>query len=323
MDFVSRPLNGANMLQPMGRGVSVIESGFAVQASKLGRLAAVFAFVMVLAACSMFGPTKMKEETIVPPETLYQSALSNMDAQRYNNALDDLKKLERQHPYSEFNEKAKLMEVYANYRTSKFNDAILAADRYLALFPSSNQTAYVLFLKGTAYFAQITDITRDQEISQQSIDTYTLLISNYPDSDYAKDARDKMVIAVDQLAGKEMSVGRYYEGNGRYAAAINRFRTVVDKYQTSTHIEEALFRLTESNLALGLTAEAQTAAAVLGHNYPASDWYKEAFDLLSKSGLEPKVNAQSTLAASIQTPSAPKKAPAASAGSTQIAAPKL
>jgi outer membrane protein assembly factor BamD len=159
----------------------------------------------------------------------------------------------------------------------------------------------VLFLKGTAYFAQITDITRDQGITQNAIDTYTLLITNYPKSDYARDARDKMLIAVDQLAGKEMSVGRYYEGNGQYAAAINRFRNVVDKYQTSSHIEEALFRLTESNLALGLTTEAETAAAVLGHNYPSSDWYKEAYDLLQKQGLEPKVNDQSSLATAVKT----------------------
>ena len=150
------------------------------------------------------------------------------------------------------------------------------------------------------YFAQITDITRDQQLSQDAIATYTLLITNYPKSEYAKDAREKMVIAVDQLAGKEMSVGRYYAGNGQYAAAINRFRVVVDKYQTSTHIEEALFRLTESNLALGLTAEAQTAAAVLGHNYPSSDWYKESLTLLQKVGLEPKVNSASPLATSLQ-----------------------
>jgi outer membrane protein assembly factor BamD len=114
-----------------------------------------------------------------------------------------------------------------------------------------------------------------------------------------------MVIAIDQLAGKEMSVGRYYEGNGQYAAAINRFRTVVDKYQTSSHIEEALFRLTEANLALGLTSEAQTAAAVLGHNYPSSDWYKEAYDLLQKAGLQPQVNAQSTLATAVTTKAIP------------------
>jgi len=293
------------MLQSIGRGVFVTKSGFAALATRLAQGAAIAAFAVFLAACSMFGPTKMTEEAIIPPETLYQSALTNMDEQHYNAAVDDLKKLERQHPYSDYNEKAKLMEVYANYRMSKFSEAILAADRYLAQFPSSDQTAYVLFLKGTAFFAQITDITRDQAISQNAIDTYTLLISNYPTSDYAKDARDKMVIAVDQLAGKEMSVGRYYEGNGQYAAAINRFRTVVDKYQTSSHIEEALFRLTESNLALGLTAEAQTAAAVLGHNYPSSSWYKEAFTLLQQQGLEPKVNTQSTLATAVTQKSSP------------------
>jgi outer membrane protein assembly factor BamD len=283
----------------------VTESGFAALATRLVRLVAIGTFAAMLAACSMFGQNKLKDEEIIPPETLYQSVLSDMDAQRYNSAIDNLKKLERQHPYSEYNEKAKLMEVYANYRIGKFDDAILAADRYMALFPSSDQTAYVLFLKGTAYFAQITDITRDQSIAQNAIDTYTLLIANYPKSDYAKDARDKMVIAVDQLAGKEMSVGRYYEGNGRYAAAINRFRAVVDNYQTSSHIEEALFRLTESNLALGLTAEAQTAAAVLGHNYPSSDWYQRAYTLLQQQWLEPKVNTQSTLATAVTTKATP------------------
>jgi outer membrane protein assembly factor BamD len=268
--------------------------------NRIGRALVVAGLVITLAACSMFGPQKIKEEEIIPADTLYQSALANMDAQRYNAAIEELKKLERQHPYSEYNEKSKLMLVYSNYRISKFEEAILAADRYLALFPSSPEVPYVLFLKGTAYFAQITDITRDQQLSKNAIDTYTLLIANYPKSDYAKDAREKMVIAVDQLAGKEMSVGRYYAGNGQYTAAINRFRVVVDKYQTSTHIEEALFRLTESNLALGLTNEAQTAAAVLGHNYPSSDWYKRALELLRKVGLEPRVNSASPLATSLR-----------------------
>ena len=276
------------------------DTGFAAFASRLGRIVAIGWLVALVSACSMFGPSKITEEAIVPPEQLYQTALADMDAQRYNSGIENLKKLERQHPYSEFNEKAKLMLVYSNYRIGKFEDAILAADRYLALFPSSPEIPYVLFLKGTAYFAQITDITRDQQLSKNAIDTYTLLIANYPKSDYAKDARDKMVIAVDQLAGKEMSVGRYYAGNGQYGAAINRFRTVVDKYQTSTHIEEALFRLTESNLALGLTNEAQTAAAVLGHNYPSSQWYKQSLELLRKVGLEPRVNAASPLATSLQ-----------------------
>jgi len=288
------------MLQPPSAGPFVTQTGFGPTAGNFVRLAAVVLVAVTISACSMFGPTKIKDEEIVPAETLYQTALTDMDKQYYNGAIEALKKLERQHPYSEFNEKAKLMEVYANYRIGKFDEAILAADRYMALFPSSDEMAYVLFLKGTAYFAQITDITRDQQLSQDAISTYTLLITNYPKSEYAKDARDKMVIAVDQLAGKEMSVGRYYAGNGQYAAAINRFRVVVEKYQTSTHIEEALFRLTESNLALGLTAEAQTAAAVLGHNYPSSDWYKESIELLQRVGLEPKVNAASPLATSLQ-----------------------
>jgi outer membrane protein assembly factor BamD len=278
----------------------VRQSEFGPRAGNLVRLATVVLIAVTISACSMFGPAKIKDEEIIPAETLYQTALSDMDKQYYNGAIEALQKLERQHPYSEFNEKAKLMEVYANYRIGRFDEAILAADRYMALFPSSDEMAYVLFLKGTSYFAQITDITRDQQLSQDAIATYTLLITNYPKSDYAKDAREKMVIAIDQLAGKEMSVGRYYAGNGQYAAAINRFRVVVDKYQTSTHIEEALFRLTESNLALGLTAEAQTAAAVLGHNYPASDWYKESLDLLQRAGLQPKVNTASPLASSLQ-----------------------
>jgi outer membrane protein assembly factor BamD len=244
----------------------------------------------------MFGPSKLKQEEIIPPDQLYATALADMDAQRYNHAIETLRKLERQHPYSEFNEKAKLMEVYANYRIGKFDEAIMAADRYMALYPGSKETAYVLYLKGNSYFGQIKDITRDQKISQEANETYALLISNYPDSDYAKDAKDKLKIGVDQLAGKEMSVGRYYEGNGNFAAAIGRFQTVVQKYQTSTHIEEALYRLTEANLALGLVSEAQTAAAVLGHNYPASPWYKDAYGLLQKQGVEPKINPNSAIA---------------------------
>lgn len=260
------------------------------------RFAGVGAMVVLLAGCNMFGQPKIKEEEIIPPETLYQQALSEMDAQRYMTAVQTLEKLERQHPYSEFNEKAKLMEVYGNYRIGKFDEAIMAADRYMALYPGSKETAYVLYLKGNAYFGQIKDITRDQKISEQANEVYALLIANYPKSDYAKDAKDKMTIGVDQLAGKEMSVGRYYLGQGQYAAAINRFRVVATQFDTSTHVEEALFRLTEANLALGLTSEAATAAAVLGHNYPQSRWYKQAYDLLARQGVKPEVNQGSPLA---------------------------
>ncbi|HEY4199726.1 MAG TPA: outer membrane protein assembly factor BamD [Devosiaceae bacterium] len=262
---------------------------FAGYSSRAAQVLAVGLLVMSLAACDLFSAPKVREEQIIPPETLYLSALNDMDGQRYLTAITTLEKLDRQHPYSDYAEKSKLMEAYANYRIGKFDDAISAVDRYMALYPNSKEVPYVLWIKGTAYYAQIKDITRDQQISQNAIDTYKLLISNYPTSDYAKDASDKLLVAVDQLAGKEMSVGRYYLGNGQYLAGINRFRVVVEQYQTSTHIEEALFRLTEGYLSLGLIGEAQTAASVLGHNYPSSSWYKEAFDLLAKQGLQPQV----------------------------------
>lgn len=270
------------------------------------RFLAVAAFTLALTACSgfnLFAPSKLKDEVIVPPQALYQQAIDEMDAQRYATAIKLLEKLDRQHPTDPLTEKSKLMQTFADYRTGKFDRAILAADRYLALYPNGKDADYVLWLKATSLFAQIKDATRDQQLSKDSIDAYTLLITTYPKSEYAKDAKEKLLVGVDNLAGKEMSVGRYYLGNGQYAAAINRFRTVVEQYQTSTHIEEALFRLTEANLALGLSSEARTAAAVLGHNYPSSSWYKEAFELLAKSGLSPAVAQGSWLAAQ----DAPKK----------------
>ena len=276
--------------------VFVTGNQFSSWARQTARLVAPAVLVVALAGCSLFGAPKIKEEAIVPPEALYQAAVADMDAQRFNTAIAALQKLEQQHPYSDYNQKAKLMEVYANYRMGKYPEAVLAADRYLALYPSSKDAAYVLYLKGSSYYWQIKDTTRDQQLSRDTIDTYTLLISNYPTSEYAKDAKDKLLVANDQLAGKEMSVGRYYLGNGEYLAGINRFRVVVEQYQTSTHIEEALFRLTEGYLALGLVGEAQTAAAVLGHNYPNSTWYKSAFDLLSKQGLAPQVVAGNWIA---------------------------
>lgn len=261
-----------------------------------GRIAVAGALAAVIAGCSFFGPAKIKEEPVIPPEVLYQQAIVEMDSMRFMTAITALEKLERQHPYSEYNERAKVMQVYATFRVGKFNDAILAADRFLAVYPTSKDAAYVLWIKGSSYYEQIRDTTRDQQLASDAIDTFRLLIANYPSSEHAKDAREKIVIANDQLAGKEMSVGRYYLGNGQYAAAINRFRMVTQQYETSTHVEEALYRLAEANLALGLVKEAQTASAVLGHNYPASSWYKQAYELLQKQGLSPSIDPNSQLA---------------------------
>ncbi|MDB5622088.1 MAG: outer membrane protein assembly factor BamD [Devosia sp.] len=267
--------------------------------SRASRFLLVGVMVVALAGCSgmnLFGPPKAKEEPIIPAESLYQQALDNMDAQRYNTAVKQLERLERQHPTSPLAEKAKLMQVYAHYRIGEYEDAILAADRFLALYPSGKDVPYVLYLKGNSYYGQIKDITRDQQLSRDAIDTYNLLIANYPKSEYAADAKEKLLVGYDQLAGKEMSVGRYYLGNGQYTAAINRFRVVVEEHQTSTHIEEALYRLTEAYLLLGLVNEAKTAAAVLGHNYPSSTWYQEAFQKLAQQGLAPALNDGSWMA---------------------------
>ncbi len=247
--------------------------------------------VLVLSGCAglnLFGPSKIVEEEIIPPEVLYQTALDDMDRQYFSTAIESLEKLERQHPYSEYAERAKLMTVYARFRTGAYEEAIFASDRYLALYPSSSEVAYVLFLKGSSYFKQIKDITRDQQLAQDAIDTYSLLINTYPNSEYVSDSKENMRVSFDQLAGKEMSVGRYYLGNGQNTAAINRFRTVVEKYQTTTHIEEALYRLTEGYLKLGLVSEAKSAAAVLGLNYPSSSWYDSAYTLLQTQGLAPE-----------------------------------
>jgi outer membrane protein assembly factor BamD len=270
--------------------------GFTSRASRFLTIALVTLALVGCSGFNLFGPPKVKEEPIIPAATLYQKALDDMDRQYFQTAIKGLEQLERQHPRDPLAEKSKLMQVFAYYRSGELDKAILAADRFLAIYPSGKDVPYVMYLKGNSYYGQIKDITRDQQLSRDAIDTYNLLISNYPQSEYAEDAKEKLLVAYDQLAGKEMSVGRYYLGNGQYTAAINRFRVVVETWQTSTHIEEALYRLTEAYLLLGLTNEAMTAAAVLGHNYPSSTWYKQAFELLGKQGLAPAVNDGSWMA---------------------------
>lgn len=270
--------------------------GFTSRASRFLTIALVTLALVGCSGFNLFGPPKVKEEPIIPAATLYQKALDDMDRQYFQTAIKGLEQLERQHPRDPLAEKSKLMQVFAYYRSGELDKAILAADRFLAIYPNGKDVPYVMYLKGNSYYGQIKDITRDQQLSRDAIDTYNLLISNYPQSEYAEDAKEKLLVAYDQLAGKEMSVGRYYLGNGQYTAAINRFRVVVETWQTSTHIEEALYRLTEGYLLLGLTNEAMTAAAVLGHNYPSSTWYKQAFDLLGKQGLAPAVNDGSWMA---------------------------
>ncbi|RDE09094.1 outer membrane protein assembly factor BamD [Pelagibacterium lacus] len=256
----------------------------------LARFAGALLIAGTLAACSPLGMfARDNVEPLVPAEQLYASAVANMDNNRFNAAIEDLEKLEKQHPFSEVNERGKVMLTFANFRQGRFPDAVRAADRYLALYPNGAEADYVLFLKGSSYYRQIADITRDQELAAEAIDTFALLESRFPNSRYVAESRQMVLVARDQVAGKEMSVGRYYLGNRNYTAAINRFRTVVEDHQTSTHVEEALYRLIEGYLALGLVGEAQTAGAVLGTNYPNSDWYQRGFTLLQNQGLAPQM----------------------------------
>jgi outer membrane protein assembly factor BamD len=185
------------------------------------------------------------------------------------------------------------MEAYANYEGGLYDETVTSARRYLQRYPNTSDAAYAQYLMASAYYDQIPDITRDQEKSQRAILALTELIERYPNSEYVADAKKKIQVASDQLAGKELEVGRFYLQKRNYSGAINRFRNVVARYQTTRHVEEALQRLTEAYMAMGIVDEAQTAAAVLGHNFPDSPWYKDAHALLIKGGLEPRENSES------------------------------
>lgn len=256
--------------------------------------------VLTLSGCAsgfnLFGGGEaFIEEELVPPEQLYAEGVAYVNKGRIRSAISAFEKLERQHPYSSYTPKAQLMTVFGQYRRNAFEDTITAADRFISLNPSSPEVPYAMFLRANSYYHQIKDATRDQQASVDAINKFEEIIARFPESEYAEESRERILVATDQLAGKEMSVGRYYLGQKDYGAAINRFREVVENHETSTHIEEALMRLTETYLALGLIAEAQTAAAVLGHNYPAGEWYKDAYELLDSQGLRPEIKGRSWL----------------------------
>jgi outer membrane protein assembly factor BamD len=258
----------------------------------LGRAVALSA-LLALAACNSGGSDESPEVTTdaLEPERpageLYNQGLAFMAEGNLRRAIDSFEEVDRQHPYSEEARKAHIMMIFAHFRDEDYDQTIQTARRYLALYPSSEDAAYAQYLIGESYFRQIPDITRDQESSIRAIQAMQEIVNNYPESEYAAEAQNKINAAKDQLAGREMQIGRYYLERREYVAAVNRFRVVVTEYQTTRHVEEALLRLTETYLALGLASEAQTAGAVLGHNYPNSEWYTDALALLQGGGLEP------------------------------------
>lgn len=230
-----------------------------------------------------------------PPDVLFNQGLANMKAGRFGEASQKFEAVDKEHPYSEYARKAILMDAWVKYRAGDYVGAANNGKRYINLYPTSSDAPYAQYIVGLAYYRQIPDVTRDQTASRQTIQAMTDLVNHYPKSQYVADAEEKIRFARDQLAGKDMQVGRYYQEQKDYLAAINRYRDVVEKYSNTRQIEEALARLVECYFALGLTSEAQTAAAVLGHNYPDSKWYKDSYDLLKSKGLKPRENAGSWL----------------------------
>jgi outer membrane protein assembly factor BamD len=265
---------------------------FSASGSRLPAVLRRFALVgaaLLLAACSTSKEgTKDAFEDDQPAGVLYNEGLAYLNGGKMGDAIKSFDEVDRQHPYSEWARKALIMSAFASYRRGRFDDTVNSANRYLTLYPGSPDAAYAQFLIGSSYFKQIPDITRDQEPTRKAMAALQEIIDRYPDSEYANDAKQKIIVARDQIAGKEMQTGRYYLERREYIAAINRFKIVVTDFQDTRHVEEALERMVEANMALGLAGEAQTAAAVLGHNFPDSKWYKDAYTLLQTGGLEPR-----------------------------------
>ncbi len=243
-----------------------------------------------LIGCSFFKKTPdVTPDT--PADKLYNEGLFLLnDQQDYKEAAKKFDAVEGENPYSDWARKALLMDAFSNYKAGQYDDCINAAKRYVTLHPSSPDAAYAQYLIGSSYYDQILDVSRDQERAKKAIDAFQEVVNKYPGSEYALAAKKKIEMARDQLAGKEMAIGRFYLRKHDYLGAINRFKVVVTQYQTTREVEEALERLTEAYLALGITDEAQTAAAVLGHNFPDSPWYKDAYNLLRGAGAEPNEN---------------------------------
>jgi outer membrane protein assembly factor BamD len=226
-----------------------------------------------------------------PADRLYNEGLYNLNVKKDPKAAaKKFEEVDRQHPYSDWSRKALLMSAYAYYSGSEYDECVGAAKRYITLHPGSPDAAYAQYLIGASYYDEIPDVTRDQARTEKALAALDEVVRKYPTSNYAESAKQKIQVARDQLAGKEMETGRYYLKRRDYTGAINRFKVVVTKYQTTREVEEALERLTEAYMALGITGEAQTAAAVLGHNFPDSSWYRDAYKLVKSGGLEPAEN---------------------------------
>lgn len=239
----------------------------------------------LVAGCASNRPQESLAYVERPAETIYATAIERMDRNQYDIAAAVFDEVERQHPYSEWARRSMLMAAFANYQSNNYEEAISDAQRFISLHPGNRNAPYAYYLIAISYFEQIMDVGRDQAATRQALDALEQVVRRYPESRYATDARLKIDMTRDHLAGKEMSVGRWYLRRDYHLAAINRFQTVIRDYGTTSHVAEALHRLVEAYVALGIDEEARQVAAVLGYNFPGSEWYQRSYDLLTREGI--------------------------------------
>jgi outer membrane protein assembly factor BamD len=251
------------------------------------RYALLLSATLLLSACGDSDDDDKLTVKNEPPETLYSTARTTFNERNYKKAIEQFEEVERQHPYSEWAPRAEIMAAYAAYRAGMYDDAISILERYTRLHPTGTATAYAYYLRGLSYYNQIVDVGRDQKTTELARNALKDVVDRFPDTEYAQDAKLKLDLTTDHLAGKEMEIGRYYLEQQENLAAINRFRIVVDKYETTSHTPEALHRLVEAYLRLGIVPEAKKYAAVLGHNYPGSEWYQYSYAMM-KGNLSPE-----------------------------------
>jgi outer membrane protein assembly factor BamD len=264
----------------------------------VARAIALFVVLAPLGACSTIGDLfgSKDDEAVIeePADKLYNEGLYLLnDKKEFKMAAKKFEEVDRQHPYSDWARKSLIMSAFAYYEGGDYEESITAAKRYVTLHPGSPDAAYAQFLIGSSYFDRIPDISRDQDRTEKAVAELQEVVRKFPNTEYAVSAKKKIDIARDQLAGKEVNIGRWYMQKKDYTGAINRFKVVVTRYQTTRHVEEALMRLTEAYMTLGIVDEAQTSAAVLGHNFPDSPWYQDAYNLVKARGLEPTENKKS------------------------------
>ncbi len=259
---------------------------------RVGMLA-IFAFsVSAAPASALFGFGKKDDDEVIystdPADKLYNEGLFFLNEGSYKKADDKFKEVDQQHPYTEWARKANMMAVFSKYKQGKYDEAASEAKRYIALHPGSSDAAYAQYIVGMSYYNQIADVSRDQARTLEAMRELEEVARKYPQSEYADQAQRRVQVARDQLAAKEMDIGRFYLKDRNYIGAVNRFKTVITQYQTTRHVEEALARVAETYMSMGIVAEAQTAAAVLGHNFPESQWYKDTYALMQSKGLAPR-----------------------------------